>query len=72
VEAALACFAGGAVAFDCVLLEHGLLAPLSAEPTAAFFKQAAAVHAPVVLMAGALAPLRPPSCAAMGCFWSCV
>ncbi|KAI7839234.1 hypothetical protein COHA_006932 [Chlorella ohadii] len=51
VEAALACFAGGAVAFDCVLLEHGLLAPLSAEPTAAFFKQAAAVHAPVVLMA---------------------
>lgn len=60
VEAAQACFAGGAVAFDCVLLEHGLLAPLPAEQTAAFFKQAAAVHTPVVLMAGALGMQQPP------------
>ena len=58
VEAAQACFVGGAVAFDCVLVEHGLLAPLPAEQTAGFFKQAATVHAPVVLMAGPLWAVR--------------
>ena len=53
LEAAQACFAGGAAAFDCVLLEHSLLAGAPPGAVQALFTQAAAVHAPVVLMAGA-------------------
>lgn len=53
LEAAQACFMGGAAAYDCVLLEHSLLAAAPAATAQAFFKQAATLHAPVVLMAGA-------------------
>ncbi|KAL4442106.1 hypothetical protein ABPG77_011367 [Micractinium sp. CCAP 211/92] len=45
--AAQQCFAGGAAAYDVVVCEYALLSPASAP---AFFRAAAAVHTPVVLM----------------------
>lgn len=68
LEAAQACFAGAATAYDCVLLEYGLLAGGPAAATTAFFKQAAAAHAPVVLMAGAITiGYRSPGACSMAC-----
>lgn len=55
IEAARSCIeaAQAVVSFDVVLLDASLLAPLHKGAAAAFFRQAAAAHAPVVLMAGA-------------------
>ncbi|KAL4427905.1 hypothetical protein ABPG75_001994 [Micractinium tetrahymenae] len=53
VAAAQQCFAGGAVAYDAVVCEYALLSPATAP---AFFRSAAALHAPVVLMGEAPSP----------------